>query len=97
MLMSTAPQALPSHDERGDNAVADGVSEPILVRAFDYWRNVDKDIGDRIEKATRDLLYRQNTDFRTEKIPTLYRQAISGYFNALTLIRGAEYRPLLPA
>ncbi|WP_240197839.1 catalase [Novosphingobium sp. P6W] len=36
--------------------LADGVSEPILVRAFDYWRNVDKDIGDRIEKATRGLL-----------------------------------------
>lgn len=36
--------------------LADGVSEPILVRAFDYWRNVDKDIGDRIEKATRELL-----------------------------------------
>ena len=36
--------------------LADGVSEPILVRAFDYWRNVDKDIGDRIEKATRDLV-----------------------------------------
>jgi len=28
----------------------DGVSEPILKRAFEYWRNIDKDIGDRIEK-----------------------------------------------
>ena len=36
--------------------LADGVSEPILVRAFDYWRNVDKDIGAKIEKATRDLI-----------------------------------------
>ncbi|MGX7927080.1 catalase [Tsuneonella sp. HG094] len=36
--------------------LADGVSEPILVRAFDYWRNVDTDIGDRIEKATRGLI-----------------------------------------
>ena len=26
------------------------------MRAFDYWRNVDKDIGDRIERATRDLV-----------------------------------------
>ncbi|MDQ1690151.1 MAG: catalase, partial [Pseudonocardiales bacterium] len=26
-----------------------GVSEPVLNRAFDYWRNVDKDLGDRIE------------------------------------------------
>jgi catalase len=36
--------------------LSDGVSEPILERAFNYWRNVDKDIGDQIEKATRDLL-----------------------------------------
>lgn len=31
----------------------DGVSEPILKRAFEYWRNIDKDIGDRIEKGVR--------------------------------------------
>ena len=36
--------------------LADGVSEPILVRAFDYWRNVDQAIGDKIEKATRDKI-----------------------------------------
>jgi catalase len=29
------------------------VSEPVLLRAFEYWRNVDKAIGDRIESATR--------------------------------------------
>ena len=28
----------------------DGVSEPVLRRSFDYWRNVDKDLGDFIEK-----------------------------------------------
>jgi catalase len=28
-----------------------GVSEPILQRAFEYWRNVDKDLGDRIEQG----------------------------------------------
>ena len=33
--------------------LADGVSEPILLRAFEYWRNVDKNIGDRIEQAVR--------------------------------------------
>jgi catalase len=26
----------------------DGVSEPVLARAFDYWRKVDKDLGDAI-------------------------------------------------
>jgi hypothetical protein len=32
-----------------------GVSEPVLQRAFDYWRNIDTDtdIGDRIEKGVR--------------------------------------------
>ncbi|MGH3505076.1 MAG: catalase [Nocardioidaceae bacterium] len=30
-----------------------GVTEPVLQRAFEYWRNIDKDIGDRIEKAVR--------------------------------------------
>ncbi|MFG2223793.1 catalase [Streptomyces sp. NPDC048644] len=27
-----------------------GVSKPVLERAFQYWRNVDKDVGDRIAK-----------------------------------------------
>jgi catalase len=30
-----------------------GVSEPILQRAFEYWRHVDKDLGDRIEQGVR--------------------------------------------
>jgi len=30
-----------------------GVSEPILLRAFEYWKNIDKEIGDRIEHAVR--------------------------------------------
>src|SRR5262249_56370209 len=37
-----------------DNVVGhllNGVSEPILQRAFEYWRNVDKDLGDRIESG----------------------------------------------
>lgn len=28
-----------------------GVSKPILKRAIDYWRNVDKDLGDRVAKG----------------------------------------------
>ena len=31
----------------------DGVTEPVLERAFEYWRNVDKDLGDRIESGVR--------------------------------------------
>ena len=30
-----------------------GVSEPVLKRAFEYWRNVDKTLGDRIEKGVK--------------------------------------------
>jgi catalase len=26
----------------------DGVSGPVLQRAVDYWRNVDKELGDRV-------------------------------------------------
>ncbi|MDT7654504.1 MAG: catalase [Pseudonocardiales bacterium] len=29
------------------------VSEPILERAFQYWKNVDKETGDKIEQAVR--------------------------------------------
>ena len=31
----------------------DGVTEPVLQRAFEYWHNVDTDVGDRIEKGVR--------------------------------------------
>jgi catalase len=30
-----------------------GVTEPVLERAFQYWRNVDKDLGDRVESGVR--------------------------------------------
>ncbi|MGM0855597.1 MAG: catalase [Pseudomonadota bacterium] len=30
-----------------------GVTEPVLERAFEYWRNVDPDIGKRIEQGVR--------------------------------------------
>ena len=31
----------------------DGVTEPVLQRAFGYWRNVDKSLGDRVEAGVR--------------------------------------------
>src|ERR1700761_2231855 len=31
----------------------EGVPEPVLQRAFQYWRNVDKTLGDRVEQAVR--------------------------------------------
>ncbi len=33
----------------------DGVSEPVLVRAFEYWRKVDKDLGAKVEAGVRAL------------------------------------------
>jgi catalase len=39
-----------------DNVVGhltNGVTEPILQRAFEYWRNIDKDVGERIESGVR--------------------------------------------
>jgi catalase len=30
-----------------------GVTEPVLDRAFAYWRNIDQEIGDRIERTVR--------------------------------------------
>jgi len=30
-----------------------GVTEPVLQRAFEYWRNVDPDLGQRVEKGVR--------------------------------------------
>ena len=43
-------------DRLVDNIVGhllNGVTEPVLQRAFEYWRNVDRDLGDRIEKGVR--------------------------------------------
>jgi catalase len=31
-----------------------GVSEPILQKAFTYWKNIDKELGDHIEQMVRD-------------------------------------------
>ena len=31
----------------------DGVTEPVLARAFGYWRNVYKDLGDKVEAGVR--------------------------------------------
>ncbi|MFU1477593.1 catalase [Roseovarius sp. C7] len=36
--------------------LCDGVSEKVLLRAFEYWRNIDTETGDRIEAGVRDKL-----------------------------------------
>jgi catalase len=30
-----------------------GVTEPVLLRAFQYWSNVDADLGKKVEEAVR--------------------------------------------
>src|SRR6478752_7898435 len=43
-------------DRLVDNIVGhllDGVTEPVLQRAFEYFRNVDEELGNRIEKGVR--------------------------------------------
>ena len=46
------------NDEARDRLVSNvvghlkaGVSKPVLERAFEYWRNIDKEVGDRIVKG----------------------------------------------
>lgn len=31
--------------------LSEGVSEVVLARAFEYWKNIDQDLGEQIEKA----------------------------------------------
>jgi catalase len=45
-----------ARDRLVDNVVGhllNAVTEPVLRRAFDYWRNVDKSLGDKIEAGVR--------------------------------------------
>ncbi|MEJ2686928.1 MAG: catalase-related domain-containing protein, partial [Gammaproteobacteria bacterium] len=32
----------------------DGVSEPVLERAVEYWRNIDREVGDRIASGLKE-------------------------------------------
>ena len=46
-----------ARDRLVDNVVGhllNAVSEPVLVRAFEYWRHVDKNVGDKIEAGVRE-------------------------------------------
>jgi catalase len=33
--------------------VSKGVREPVLSRVFEYWRNVDADLGKKVEEGVR--------------------------------------------
>ncbi|MGV0835717.1 catalase [Mycolicibacterium thermoresistibile] len=35
------------------HSLSDGVKEPVLSRAFEYWRNVDADLGKKVEEGVR--------------------------------------------
>ena len=34
--------------------VKGGVKEPVLSRVFEYWKNIDQTIGERIEKGVKE-------------------------------------------
>ena len=36
--------------------VSNGVEEPVLSRVFEYWKNVDPDLGKKIEEGVRNRL-----------------------------------------
>jgi catalase len=36
--------------------VVNGVHEPVLSRVFEYWTNIDAEVGKKIEEAVRDRL-----------------------------------------
>jgi catalase len=36
--------------------VSKGVREPVLSRVFEYWRNVDPDLGKKVEEGVRSKL-----------------------------------------
>lgn len=42
--------------------LSDGVSEKVLKRAFDYWRNIDEETGDKVEKGVREKLGGASTE-----------------------------------
>ncbi len=45
-----------ARDRLVDNIVGhllNAVSEPVLLRAFDYWRHVDKNLGDKVDAGVR--------------------------------------------
>jgi catalase len=45
-----------ARDRLADNIighVSDGVKEPVLSRVFEYWRNVDPDLGKKVEEGVR--------------------------------------------
>jgi catalase len=57
-----------ARDRLVDNVVghlADGVSEPVLLRAFEYFRNVDRNLGDRIESGVRSACRDRSATART--------------------------------
>jgi catalase len=31
--------------------VSDGVREPVLSRVFEYWKNIDPDLGKKVEEG----------------------------------------------
>jgi catalase len=48
---------------------SNGVSEPVLVRVFEYWSKVDPELGKRVEEATRALLAKTEPSTALGSVP----------------------------
>ena len=55
-----------------------GVTEPVLQRAFEYWRNVDKNLGDKIEADVRAKQDREGPQGRRAGEPGPFEHAGQG-------------------
>jgi len=49
-----APLPIESTDPTVVGHLLNGVTEPVLERAFQYWKNVDQTLGEHVEKGVRD-------------------------------------------
>ncbi|MEO6702824.1 MAG: catalase [Jatrophihabitantaceae bacterium] len=48
---------------------SNGVSEPVLVRVFEYWSKVDPELGKQVEEATRALLAKTEPSTSAGSVP----------------------------
>ena len=79
-----------------------GVSEPVLARAFEYWRNIDKAVGDRIAQGRQRRTHRRGIargsgQVRARSLPAR-TQAPEGQFRWLaSALVGTRARALTPS
>ena len=89
-----------ARDRLVDNVVGhllNGVSEPVLARAFEYWRNVDKNLGDRVEAGVRAKAGRDGPEGRRAGQPGPVEHAGQGLTERLIVGADRRSRPAFTA